>query len=88
MALRALYTIGILRQNDGAPDDVVALTFSRRCSTLNIVMLLLMPPLLFVPGDHAVAATTSIRGVIVGISKLMSLDRRESCVYSLSVVHA
>ncbi|DBB05516.1 TPA: hypothetical protein ACH3X1_012469 [Trebouxia sp. C0004] len=30
MALRALYIIGILRQNGGAPDDVVALTFSRR----------------------------------------------------------
>jgi len=30
MALRALYIIGILRQNGGAPDEVVALTFSRR----------------------------------------------------------
>ncbi|DBA81006.1 TPA: hypothetical protein ACH3X2_007212 [Trebouxia sp. C0005] len=30
MALRALYIIGILRQNGAAPDDVVALTFSRR----------------------------------------------------------
>ncbi|DBB08139.1 TPA: hypothetical protein ACH3X3_008328 [Trebouxia sp. C0006] len=30
MALRALYIIGILRQNGGAPDAVVALTFSRR----------------------------------------------------------
>jgi len=36
MALRALYIIGILRQNGGAPDAVVALTFSRRYSTMKI----------------------------------------------------
>ncbi len=37
MALRALYTIGILRQNGGAPDDVVALTFSRRWSIMHVI---------------------------------------------------
>ncbi len=51
------------------------------------VMVLLLLPLLFMPKDHVVAVTTSIQGVIVGISRVMSLDTRESCVYSLSAIH-
>jgi len=53
-----------------------------------LVTLLLIPPLLFMPGDHAVAVTTSIHGVIVGMSRLVSLARRDICVYSLSALHS
>ncbi len=34
-------------------------------------MLLLTPPLRFMPKDHDVAVTTSMQGVIVGKSRLM-----------------
>lgn len=49
-------------------------------------MLLLIPPLLFMPGNHAVAVTTSIQGVMVGISRVTFLDRRDFYVYSLSAI--
>ncbi len=53
-----------------------------------LVTLLLIPPLLFMPRDHAVAVTTSIHGVIVGMSRLVSLDRRDIWVHSLSALHS
>lgn len=51
-------------------------------------MLLLIPPLLFMLGDHAIAVTICVQGVIVGIYRLMSLDMCDTCVYSLSADHA
>ena len=51
-------------------------------------MPLLLPLLLFMPGDHVDAVKISIQGAIVGMSRVVSLDKRDICVYSLSPIPA